>query len=579
MGVHMARTYTIATMNFIDVTALGDATENTASNESFGNLSLLKENIVPSNYGTYELNQFILDGSKDILPDHVIDIAFWSVNASEEDCSFTSYPTITVDFTSEHTSSGITLYFQDVFPKLLTITWYTMSGTKIISNDFTPDALTYFCRQKCANYGKVVIEFKKTWFPCQCVKLQYIMYGQWLEWQDDTVLEASLTEEIDVTSSTLSINTLDISILDANNDFDIGVDNGNWENVQKTQEITVKEYVNGDIVPCGTFYMDSWDFKTNVASFGLIDAIGYLDRYTFKEGKIYNGDSALSIIDSVMQSACFSKYTVADNIKNIQLYGYLGICTCRAALQQICFAIGAVADCSRSDTIRIYKPDRHVSYDVGTDRKFNGQTQISLDEYVSGIMIKYNMYNLDSNISEIYKDTMLSKGENELTFFQPVLPDSITVSGGTLKSANTGYCIIEMESDGLVTVSAKQYITVENSCSVNVKYIRSGESENIKEFSGLTLRPSSYKDKANDLLDYYALQKKVDMEYLLKYEGAGNWLAIDDNSKSLSVTLLESQSIDLTGGFIASAKCRGYSKIVTDFAYMPEIYCGEVGLI
>ena len=69
------------------------------------------------------------------------------------------------------------------------------------------------------------------------------------------------------------------------------------------------------------------------------------------------------------------------------------------------------------------------------------------------------------------------------------------------------------------------------------------------------------------------------MKYLEQREQVGNWINIESMTGSISTTLIESQSVDLTGGYIATAKCRGYSTLVTDLAYTGEFYAGERGLI
>lgn len=64
--------------------------------------------------------------------------------------------------------------------------------------------------------------------------------------------------------------------------------------------------------------------------------------------------------------------SLLNEVGDVRLSGFLGIQKCREALQRVCFACGAVADDSRSDTIRVFYPDRYVSSEVGTNRKFNG---------------------------------------------------------------------------------------------------------------------------------------------------------------------------------------------------------------
>ena len=69
-------------MKFIDVTALSDASVATDDNQSIGNLKFLEVETDQADYGTFELNQFVLDGNKNVMPDLPGDIVFWSVEQS-----------------------------------------------------------------------------------------------------------------------------------------------------------------------------------------------------------------------------------------------------------------------------------------------------------------------------------------------------------------------------------------------------------------------------------------------------------------------------------------------------------------
>ena len=71
----MSTTNCIVDMVFADVTALADAAE-TNNGSVLSTNSLFKAQTAQSDYGTMELNQFILDGSKEILPTSPSDIAF-----------------------------------------------------------------------------------------------------------------------------------------------------------------------------------------------------------------------------------------------------------------------------------------------------------------------------------------------------------------------------------------------------------------------------------------------------------------------------------------------------------------------
>lgn len=569
------RTYCRAEMKFIDVTALADATVTTNDNQGIGSVGLFADQTKQFDYGTFELNQFILDGSKSVLPDNPNNIAFWSEELSKDDCTFETNPKITITFKEQHTSTAITLYFEDEPPAELKITWYTISGTKLVTETFYPDSLIYVCNTQVQNYGKIEIEFVRTSFPERYIKLQYILYGKYIVWDKDMIQTAKLQEDIDVTSATLSINEADISIVDMNNDFDAENENGSWKSVQKTQEVTLSEFKNGNMIPMGAFFIDDFSFSKNIAKFKLVDVVGLLDKYTFYEGQVYNNVRAEVILNAIFATAGIKKYTIDEEVGNILLSGYLAIQTCRKALQQVCFACGAVADDSRSDTIKVYKPDRYVKSTVGTDRKFNGNTKVSLEKYISGVNIEMKNYALEDKTSDIYKKT-LPAGDTKITFSSPYLPASITASAGTLKEVKTNYLIINMPAAGQCQITGIKYANTTFSYEKCVDKIEAGETENIKKYSGCTIYNADIlPDIAAYLLDYHALRKKVGMKYLVDLEQVGNWANINSIGGKTSTTLIESQTLDLTGGFIATATCRGYSIVVTEDVFAgTELYTG-----
>lgn len=574
------RTYCRAEMKFIDVTALADAAVTTNDNQGIGSVGLFADQTKQSDYGTFELNQFILDGNKSVLPDNPQDIAFWNDSLSKNDCSFETNPKLTITFKEQHTSAAITFYFEDEPPAELKITWYTIAGTKLITETFYPDSLIYVCNTQVQNYGKIEIEFVRTSFPQRYIKLQYILYGKYIVWDKDMIQTAKVQEDIDVTSAALSINEADISIVDMNDDFDAENENGAWKSVQKTQEVTLSEFKNGNMIPMGAFFINDFSFSKNIAKFKLVDVVGLLDKYTFYEGQIYNNVRAEVILNAIFATAGIKKYTIDEEVGNILLSGYLAIQTCRKALQQVCFACGAVADDSRSDTIKVYKPDRYVKSTVGTDRKFNGNTKVSLEKYISGVNIEMKNYALEEKNSDIYKKT-LPAGDTKITFSSPYLPSSITASVGTLKEVKTNYLIINMPDAGQCQITGIKYANTTFSYEKRVDKIEAGETENIKKYSGCTIYNADIlPDIAAYLLDYHALRKKVGMKYLVDLEQVGNWANINSIGGKTSTTLIESQTLDLTGGFIATATCRGYSVVVTEnyFAGV-ELYTGGDVLI
>lgn len=572
----MRKTKPEVRFDLIDLTAVPDSTATGDYNVDFADMGLLRDNIRMQDYTTQERNDFILDGTATILPDTITDVPYWTTRISGPACVFPVDPVIQVRFGSPHTSIGLELYFAGDYPVEVKVSWITPKER--IDRTYYPDNLEYFCACNVQNYTMIEIRFIRTRLPYQCIRLNHIKYGH--EWTLDSqsIRSASVLEEMDITSATLSINTADIEIVDVNNDFELSQDNGMWRSLQRGQEISIVEHLDDTTVDCGTYFLETWESSKNIVKLHMIDLIGTMDKTNFYAGQIYSNTPTGTIIDAIMSSCGIEKYVVDKDVADIVLSGWLGIQSHRAALQQVAFASGAVADCSRGDQIRIYRPDRYVSRTIGLDRKFQG-TKITLDEYVSGVSVAYVQYTLASEATEICKST-LPAGETRIEFSDPYLPSSLTVSLGTIREAKTNYIVVSLPAAAECTVSGRKYERIENTYTASVPVIDAGETEKTETYSGCTLMDSSRAPEvAEYILNYLQLRQTVELRYICQGEAVGNWCNIANAGGRYATTGISSQTLDLTGGYIATATCHGYSTVSTEDTYSGEPYVGERGVI
>ena len=557
-----------AQMKFIDVSARGNSTVAPSGGQSFDKTSLFKEEEETAIDKRLVLghNSMIMDGTASEFPDVPTDVAYMSTERSGADCKFATNPKIVITFDGNHSSAGLTFYFADHYPGLMTVTWFNSKGSKLVADNFKPNTLTFFASKQVSNFTKIEIEFIETVWPEQYIQLQYILYGKNLFFSGDTVQTASITEELDVTGSEISINNGSIDILDEDDEFNIGNNAGDWQYVQKMQQVHLKEYQDDTEIEMGTFFIEDFSFKDNVVTFNLIDSVGILDLYTFYSGDIYTNVKAGTVIKAIFDTVGSLKYEVEEDIANTLLTGYLGVVTCREALQMVAFITGAIVDDSRSDTIRIKKASKKITNIINVDRKFNGNTSIAQEDYYSGVSIECSRYTESANSTDIYDDT-LPAGDNKITFATPYRASTITCSGGTLKEVHTNYCIVTMASEGACKVSGYGYDESKFIVSRN-HALDGGQVANVKAYTGVTLySASTIQDKLEELLKYWDLQKTMKMKYLISAEKTGEWATIKDINGFSNSTLIESQTIDLTGGFISTASCRGYTLINTNGLY------------
>lgn len=275
-----------------------------------------------------------------------------------------------------------------------------------------------------------------------------------------------------------------------------------------------------------------------------------------------------------MAAAGWTDYVVDDAIADMELVGYLKKQTCRNALKEICFALGAQATCSRSDVITIRQPDRYIATYVGPDRKFIGKTQVALGDYVAQVSVSLPNYTLSTEPKSVYK-AAVDPGTYAVDFSSPIDPTSIQATGGEVSNVREGYCTLTVRAAGECEITAKTYTSQDFTLTQDVDSLDAGQTAVTKKYTAALYCPSQIYKVMKQLLSYYQLRKTLQMTYLLDKEIAGKWVGVTDTENQVSSALIKEQTIDLTGGFIAQAKCVGYDRVsVSSYFTGKELYAG-----
>lgn len=565
--------------DLFDTTALQDAEYSSESNADFGDLSLMKEKVDAPPYGTLEHNFFVLDGSMEEFPDDPDDLAYFSSGQSGADGRFETEQSLTAQFTENHTSIGLMLHFLDVHPLEIEVIWFDLLNIIKDKKRFYPDSLDYFCENQVEEYGRIDIIFLKT-LPYHNIKLQWPEYGTKIIWDSDSIKSGKIVSDTDPISDKISTDKLTFDFVDETDTFNIGNANGLHKTFQKKQRMFPYEIVNGNKILLGTFFLDSNSTTKNVSKMSAIDYKGMLSNTDFKDGKIYDGELAGDIIDAIMESAGIADYTVDDETAATPLYGTLKIQTGQKALREVLFACGSIISTAKRTGIDIHKNTRKITSVIPRSRKFS--TTMKTDHYVSDVNVKYKTWTLDSKVSEITKGTY-GVGTHTIQFTNPAA--NLTTNAGTIVKQMPYYVVLQITSDARseVVISGNKYVGEELAVLSSIEHIKSGEVRSTKTFSGSLLNFESAKKVADSILDYYQLQQIIQTRHLSESEKSGDFVEIENVSKKYGnlVASIESLTIDLTGGFISTAKYRGFYKELNDYYYAgTEIYGGEeVGII
>lgn len=319
--------------------AADDASVSATSVHSWSDISLLPYGANnDDNYISLERNWWSLDGTFKIHNNE--NVSFMSSVVSNNAGTFAVQPSITITFTQNITTMGLYLYFfGDSWCNSVTIRWYR-GGTQLSSKDFAPDAMEYFCENEVTNFNKVSITIKKTSLPKRRARIDKIIFGIIRVFEQDELRSASakVIQQIDNTSRELPTNTLDFKLSS----------NANVEYVFQTKQQMIA-YDGNNLI--GVFYIDDSSRQAeNIYDIQCVDAIGVLENDPFPD-TYYNNATALSIATAICGD--FDVDMQAD-LQSVTLSGILVGQNRRTALQQLCFALGAVADTSGTDMIRIF---------------------------------------------------------------------------------------------------------------------------------------------------------------------------------------------------------------------------------
>lgn len=321
-----------------------DATVTTTSKTAFSGVSKIPFGVNTPAIATCELNGWGL--SRDYKArNNSHAFAFWSSTQSGDDCIFATVPTITLEFTEQYTTTGLTIRFAPNsvdFCRKLAVYWYQGGNIKEQA-EYTPTSPLFVLNKAVEAFDKLVFEFYETNLPRKRCKIENIIIGVIRDFNIKELKAVKAIHEIDLISNTVPINVLDVEV-HSRDEVDYIF--------QKKQPVEMTD--NGDLI--GVYYIDKGERTGRLdISFSCKDAIGLLDLVTYGGGLWLTDTPLTTILNDVFGGTY--EFDIDPVYQNSTLRGYIKPdITQREALQHIAFALGAVVDTSGTNKIRIFPP-------------------------------------------------------------------------------------------------------------------------------------------------------------------------------------------------------------------------------
>ncbi len=447
-----------------------------------------------------EIYSVLLDGSLEVPPDDPKYALVSDSLSSATDGSFETPLVLALTATGQYTSQGITLVFDEPsnrYATALSIKWYR-GDTLLSEKSYTPDSPNYFCANKVENYNKLIISFTAMNMPRNRLYLTDILYGTVRNFGRDEIENFSLLQEVEPVSETVSINTVNFT-LKKQSDVDFIF--------QEKQPVYT--YFDDTLVQTTfiTHYERNSDKTYDIES---EDYISILDDSPF-DGGMYSEKNAADLIGEML-TPLKVEYEIADSLKTATLTGYLAISSCREALNQIAFALGAVVDTSYSDKVKLYKLSDTVAGTLNSTNTFSGQSTTFRDKLTELRLTAYS-YVTGSTDYTAYKAADSGTGTNiTVTFPEPL--HSLSITNGTIVSQGVNQAVITANANCVLT--GKKYDKTQTVVTKRNPLVLAGDKENVVELKDFTLVNRTNADAlATAAYNYYSARREISEKILV----------------------------------------------------------------
>ena len=401
---------------------------------------------------------------------------------------------LTLTASGQYTSQGITIIFDELsgrYASSLNIAWYR-GATQLATKDFAPDSPNYFCVNKVENYDKLVITFTSVNMPENRLYVNGILFGTIRRFGRDELENFSLLQELDPVSETIAISTVGFT-LKKKSDIDFIF--------QEKQPVSV--YFDDKLVQTSfiTHYERNSDRSYDIES---EDWISILDDSPCNGG-MFTAKNANALISEIMTPLGVD-YELDSALQSATITGYIPICSCREALNQIAFALGAAVSTSYSDKVRIFELDETLAGTLNDINTFTGQSTSFRDKLTELRLIAYS-YGESTDGYTAYKAEESGTGNGiVVTFPEPL--HTLSITNGTIISFNANQAVINASAN--CVLSGKKYDKTQTVITKRNPLILANDKENVIELNDFTLVNRTNADAiATAAYNYYSAGREI----------------------------------------------------------------------
>ena len=538
------------------------------------------ENIVDSKTmktATCEENFTLLDGKFSLYEGKPFNFGWWSKQQSDDKKTFDNPPNFTFHFTKLYTSAGLTIYFNsetEDYSDTLNITWYR-DNKEIVKVNRTCNNQKCEIQETITDFNSIKIQFNSTNLPNRYIKIEKILIGLEVVFNNDSILSRNVFEEINLLSEEVSINTMDCSIVSLEDEFNILDLQGKFQAIDTNQEIQI----SADNHLLGTFFLQEWVSDSNSLKFEFksSDAIVLLDNKQHLGG-FYKNKKTIDLISEMLDGF---EFEVHEDFWDIKINGYLPVDTIRNNLQQVCFTVGAIINVSRTNKIEIVKKSEVESKYINLESQLSSTIE-KLTNYNNLNLTCYG-YQLDSDTeSEVFKGMLPYRSDNLVTFSSACKIKSI--EGGIITDFGDNYAIVNttenLPTDKIVvTITGNNYNEYTNIVNFPI-YNNVSTLKDLNVAECTLISENNVLEVANNISEFYkSAVFKIKSTKVFEDEKIGDYIIIDTLTGYKVKGYIQSINLSIGAEILADLEIVGNRIFLDDNGiFLDEIYSGGASL-
>lgn len=389
-----------------------------------------QENDTSPIYATMERNQWLLDGSRQIIPATNYEYnRYIGENISDDEGTFNENPIVTLSFSETHTDViyGVTITWSTLlgeYAKEFIVTAY--NGNDIVATKTVTDNVSVVSSvfMDIVDYDKITVEIVKWSMPYRRARIEKLLMGVELVFTKNDILSYSHSQRVHPLSTELPSSEISFSLDNSQDAFDFYNNTGWYKYIIERQEVKVEYgYKIGDElewIDGGIFYLSEWNAPQNglSADFKATDIFTFMTE-TYYKGMAFSGKTLYQLAEDVLNDVKFPlKWVIDETLKEITTTSPLPLDTQATCLQLIANAGGSVLYQDRQGVIHI----KQIKYDENkTDYMIDLSNSYSKPDLIISkpvgklICKKYN---------NVVEDVSGSNGKGKILFDGYILEDT-----------------------------------------------------------------------------------------------------------------------------------------------------------